>query len=44
VRTRREGYYVLYSSDPVRIAQLSEVVLRFVEAPMSLPRDHGLAF
>jgi DNA-binding transcriptional ArsR family regulator len=43
VRTRREGYYVLYSCDPERIAQLSEVVLRFVEAPMSLPRAQGLA-
>jgi hypothetical protein len=43
VRTRREGYYVLYSCDPERIGQLSEVVLRFVEAPMSLPRGEGLA-
>jgi DNA-binding transcriptional ArsR family regulator len=32
VRTRREGYYVLYSCDPERIGQLSEVVLEFVQA------------
>ncbi|HEY6150587.1 MAG TPA: DUF5937 family protein [Gaiellaceae bacterium] len=34
VQSRREGYYVLYRIDPDRIGQLSEVVLRFVEAPV----------
>jgi hypothetical protein len=36
VRTRREGYYVLYSFDPERVGQLSEVVLRFVQAPVDV--------
>jgi DNA-binding transcriptional ArsR family regulator len=35
VQTRREGYYVLYRFDAERVAQLSDVVLRFVRAPVT---------
>ena len=37
VTTRRDGYYVLYSLVPERIAPLSDALLRFLGDPRSRP-------